>query len=171
MSPRKLAMSLPPAIDNEIRRASIEFGATVRDTRRAKAMTVPELAARAGLSAAMVYRIEAGQPGSNETRARLAAALGRHLRIGLLDPRRRAAERADLGVDLVHSAMGELEARHLRQTGASVGLDEPYQHYQFAGRADVVAWDTHRRALLHLENRTRFSDFQRCGRIRDLVGR
>ncbi|MEP7158833.1 MAG: hypothetical protein ABI797_05360, partial [Chloroflexota bacterium] len=38
--------------------------------------------------------------------------------------------------------------------------DEPYQHYQFAGRADVVAWDLETLALLHIENRTRFPDFQ-----------
>ena len=42
----------------------------------------------------------------------------------------------------------------------SVGIDEPYQHYQFAGRADMVAWDLGRAALLHIENRTRFPDFQ-----------
>jgi hypothetical protein len=41
-----------------------------------------------------------------------------------------------------------------------VRLDEPYQHYQFAGRADVVAWDLEQGALLHLENRTRFPDVQ-----------
>jgi hypothetical protein len=39
-------------------------------------------------------------------------------------------------------------------------MDEPYQHYQFAGRADVVAWDRERRALLHIENRTRFPNVQ-----------
>ena len=88
MSPRKLATSLPPAIDNEIRRASIEFGATVRDTRRAKAMTVPELAARAGLSAAMVYRIEAGRPGSNNYNVRIGVfphSLIEHFRYGACD--------------------------------------------------------------------------------------
>ncbi|MEO6349843.1 MAG: hypothetical protein ABIP53_04250 [Candidatus Limnocylindrales bacterium] len=56
--------------------------------------------------------------------------------------------------------MGEFEARHLRLPGYRVGLDEPYQHYQFAGRADFVAWDLEARALLHIENRTRFPDFQ-----------
>jgi hypothetical protein len=34
------------------------------------------------------------------------------------------------------------------------------KHYQFAVRADVVAWDVEARALLHIENRTRFPDFQ-----------
>jgi hypothetical protein len=56
--------------------------------------------------------------------------------------------------------MGELEARHLHTFGIPTGVDEPYQHYQFAGRADVVAWDVAARALLHIENRTRFPDFQ-----------
>jgi hypothetical protein len=56
--------------------------------------------------------------------------------------------------------MGELEAATLRRHGFDVAIDEPYQHFQFAGRADVVAWDTTRRALLHLENRTRFPNLQ-----------
>jgi hypothetical protein len=56
--------------------------------------------------------------------------------------------------------MGELEAGRLRSNGFGVALDEPYQHYQFAGRADVVAWDLEQRALLHLENRTGFPNIQ-----------
>ena len=46
------------------------------------------------------------------------------------------------------------------RAGHEVLLDEPYQHYQFAGRADVLAIDRQRRALLHIENRTRFPDLQ-----------
>jgi hypothetical protein len=34
------------------------------------------------------------------------------------------------------------------------------QFYQFAGRADVVAWNVEERALLHIEIRTRFPDLQ-----------
>jgi hypothetical protein len=56
--------------------------------------------------------------------------------------------------------MGELELRHLRPFGRPLALDEPYQHYQFAGRADLVSWDLAARALLHIENRTRFPDLQ-----------
>lgn len=56
--------------------------------------------------------------------------------------------------------MGEFEAGHLVPYGFMVGIDEPYQHYQFAGRGDVVAWDLAARALLHIENRTRFPDLQ-----------
>jgi hypothetical protein len=107
----------------------------------------------------MIYRIEAGRVPPSRATGRIAAALGRRLELQLVDPRQRAT-RQDLARDIVHSAMGEFEARHLRRTGANVGIDEPYQHYQFAGRADVLAWDLDRRALLHIENRTRFPDFQ-----------
>jgi hypothetical protein len=56
--------------------------------------------------------------------------------------------------------MGELEAARLRSSCFGVAMDEPYQHYQFAGRADVVAWDLEHRALLHIENRTAFPNVQ-----------
>jgi hypothetical protein len=41
-----------------------------------------------------------------------------------------------------------------------VAIDEPYQHYQFAGRADVLAWDLGDRRLLHIENKSRLDDIQ-----------
>ena len=61
--------------------------------------------------------------------------------------------------------MGECQAEHFRPFGLAVLLDEPYQHYQFAGRADLLAFDRARRSLLHIENRTLFPDVQ------DFVGR
>jgi hypothetical protein len=63
-------------------------------------------------------------------------------------------------VDTVHASMGEAEAGHFHGLGRDVLLDEPYQHFQFAGRADVVAIDRELRAMLHIENRTRFPDIQ-----------
>jgi hypothetical protein len=54
--------------------------------------------------------------------------------------------------------MGELEARALARPGRTIAIDEPYQHYQFAGRADLLAWDN--RNLLHIENRTQFPNLQ-----------
>jgi hypothetical protein len=54
--------------------------------------------------------------------------------------------------------MGELEARALAKPGRTIAIDEPYQHYQFAGRADVLAWQG--RDLLHVENRTLFPNLQ-----------
>jgi hypothetical protein len=56
--------------------------------------------------------------------------------------------------------MGELEAQRFGGYAYAVRLDEPYQHYQFAGRADIVAWSAERSALLHIENRTQFPDLQ-----------
>jgi hypothetical protein len=108
----------------------------------------------------MVYRVEAGGLASTDTATRIAAALGRRAELLLVDPRKKADTRLNFHADPVHSAMGEVEAHHLRQMGFSVGIDEPYQHYQFAGRADVVAWDLNAMALLHIENRTRFPDLQ-----------
>lgn len=90
---------------------------------------------------------------------RMCAALQVTLGLVAADPIRRAAY-PSTDVDFVHAAMGELEAAHLGGHGYAVGIDEPFQHYQFAGRADVVAWDAGRRALLHIENRTRYPNLQ-----------
>jgi hypothetical protein len=81
------------------------------------------------------------------------------LEVGLSDPRRRKSH-SGRDEDPVHAAMADLEAAHLRAHGFNVAIDEPYQHYQFAGRADVVAWSASDRALLHVENRTRFPNQQ-----------
>lgn len=137
----------------------VGFGAQVREVRLARRWTIRDLALRAGVSTGMVYRVESGAPASTKTAEHLATALGRRVELQLVDPRRRADGQARQA-DLVHSAMGELEAGHMRRLGYPVGIDEPYQHFQFAGRADIVAWDAVRAALLHIENRTRFPDFQ-----------
>jgi hypothetical protein len=54
--------------------------------------------------------------------------------------------------------MGELEVRLLRRQGFEVAIDHPYQHFQFAGRAGVLAWRRVPATLLHIENRTRLPD-------------
>jgi len=58
----------------------------------------------------------------------------------VVPPSRRRRQPLLLPIDLVHAAMGEYEARLLRGPGYQVSIDHPYQHYQFAGRADVLAW-------------------------------
>jgi hypothetical protein len=106
----------------------------------------------------MVHAVEHGRPASLETYAAIALALGLEPRLDLIDPRKRAtAARAE---DPVHSAMGELGADRLAGHGFGIAIDEPYQHYQFAGRADLLAWDLASRSLLHVENRTRFPNLQ-----------
>ncbi len=143
-----------------MRRLWVAFGQKIRDARSDRRWTIAELAHRAGVSAGMAYRVETGLSASTETAVRLVTALGLRLDFEVSDPRRRSRQRADLSVDAVHSAMGEFESAHLRRPGIGVGIDEPYQHYQFAGRADLVAWSLENAALLHIENRTRFPDFQ-----------
>lgn len=160
MSPRKRATESSEAVTLGLNRLWIGFGTQVRDFRRARGWSVDDLARRANLSPTSVYLIEAGRTGSARAAARIATALGRRAELNLVDPRRQTDSRSSLSADPVHSAMGEFEARHFRAQRVKVGLDEPYQHYQFAGRADLVAWDLDRAALLHVENRTRFPDFQ-----------
>jgi hypothetical protein len=56
--------------------------------------------------------------------------------------------------------MGEMEAAHFRGLGYEVQLDEPFQHFHFAGRGDVVAWSIEAAALLHIENKTALPNLQ-----------
>jgi transcriptional regulator with XRE-family HTH domain len=158
MSPRSFAKRTPQPVLAPVRRLWLEFGLRLRDARLARRWSVQKLSDRAGVSRAVVYLVEGGRSASTETALRLASALGLRLDLQLLDPRR--ADKPPRSADPVHAAMGEVQAAHLRRLGYRVGVDEPYQHYQFAGRADVTAWDGEHRAFLHLENRTRFPDFQ-----------
>jgi hypothetical protein len=104
----------------------------------------------------MVAKVEQGRASSIAGYVRLADAVGLKPTFSL--HAERTTSKRDR--DAVHAAMGEVEARHLRSLGYEVLIDEPYQHYHFAGRADVVAINRGKRALLHLENRTRFPDIQ-----------
>jgi transcriptional regulator with XRE-family HTH domain len=160
MSPQRFAKPAPDSVRAAERRLWVGLGSQIREARIARRWTAQALADRAGVSRGLVYLLEAGETASTEATVRLATALGLRVELDLVDPRRRAGLRPVRMADPVHSAMGEFEAGHFRRLGYPHGLDEPYQHYQFAGRADVVAWDLATRALLHLENRTRFPDFQ-----------
>ena len=133
-------------------------GLLLADARRQRRWTLRTLAERAGIAPSTLHAIEHGRPASLETYAATAAALKLDLRLDLLDPRtRRGGARTQ---DSVHALMGDVIARRMSTFSFGLGLDEPFQHYQFAGRADVVAWDLRRRALLHVENRTRFPNLQ-----------
>jgi transcriptional regulator with XRE-family HTH domain len=157
MSPRSANLPSPPRVNAVVARLASDLGREIGDERRRRRWTLAALARRAGVSVAMAQGVEAGEPSSLSGYTRLALALGLTPRFTLLPER---VARAERDVDPVHAAMGELEAAHLRPLGYPVSLDEPYQHYQFAGRGDVVAVAAEQRALLHLENRTRFPDIQ-----------
>ncbi len=134
------------------------FGEAIRDERLRRRLSLRDVAERAGVSAALVLQLESGGVVSLETYARVATALDLRPELSAMDSRKRGhfARTADL----VHAAMGEAEAGHLRPHGFRVALDEPYQHFQFAGRGDLVAWDIDNRAFLHLENKTQFPNIQ-----------
>lgn len=111
------------------------------------------------MSTAHLQDLESGAPVSLETYARVTTALELWPELLATDARQRQRARSQ-EQDFVHAAMGELEAGRLRSNCFGVAMDEPYQHYQFAGRADVVAWDLEHRALLHVENCTAFPNLQ-----------
>ncbi|HEX7591143.1 MAG TPA: helix-turn-helix transcriptional regulator [Candidatus Limnocylindrales bacterium] len=136
------------------------IGLAVHEERVRSRMTLARLVERSGVAVTTIHDVESGRVGSLETYARLADALRLRAEFQLVDPRRR--ELSGRPVDPVHAAMGEAEAAHLRARGFNVGMDEPFQHYQFSGRADVVAWSVESRALLHIENKTEIPDLQAC---------
>jgi transcriptional regulator with XRE-family HTH domain len=158
MSPPITPAVQPRRIADTLARLRVQLGREAHDERHRRRWTLAELAARAGVSVATAQRIEAGQPASLECCVRVGLALGLEPQLGLAAPRRAGAPSRD--GDPVHAALGEIEAAHFRRPGAVVLLDEPYQHYQFAGRADLLVADPAALSLLHIENRTRFPDIQ-----------
>jgi len=146
-------------IGRELSRIAATLGSTIHDERRRRRLSLRQAAELAHVGLGTAQAVEAGKVCSLETYLRLCEGLRLKAEFEFVDPRRRErlARRA---TDPVHAAMGEAEAGQLRSLGFAVGIDEPFQHYQFAGRADVVAWSAERAALLHIENRTRFPDLQ-----------
>jgi transcriptional regulator with XRE-family HTH domain len=147
-------------IGRELARNSVTLGAAIHQERRRRHLSLRDLARAAGVGLGTAQAAEAGVVCTLETYVRLADALRLKACFALEDLRRR--EPATRPVDPVHAAMGEAEAARLRTRGFNVGMDEPFQHYQFSGRADVVAWSAERRALLHIENKTQIPDLQAC---------
>lgn len=156
MPPHATREAAPAAIALANRLAS-SIGLVIREERRRRSLTTRQLADRARVSPATVNAVEAGRRVSLDVYARVSTALGLSLDVVAGD-RRRA--RANQDGDSVHAAMGEYEVGMLEPFGYRISIDHPYQHYQFAGRADVLAWSTESRALLHIENRTRFPNLQ-----------
>lgn len=138
---------------------AVAAGQIIRAERQRRGWPLQRLAERAGVSPAHVAQVEAGKSASLASYARIMTALDLQPELGAIDPRRRTP-RPRQDEDVVHAAMGEMQASRLQGLGFQVAMDEPYQHFQFAGRADVAAWDLNSRALLHIENRTRFPNVQ-----------
>jgi transcriptional regulator with XRE-family HTH domain len=145
--------------DDDLGRLAIELGSAIRRERERRRMTIRQLAQGAGVGISTLYAAETGRTSELGTYVRIARALRLRLEMGLTDPRRRNSGAASQE-DPTHAAMGEIFAARFASLGLRVGLDEPYQHYKFAGRADVLAWSAENRTLLHIENRTRFPNLQ-----------
>lgn len=149
---------MSPAANAALTRMAVEAGQRLRAERRRRGWTLQIVADRAGVSIGAAHDAEAGEVLGLESYARIATALGLRPSLELTDVRARATDPRRGSDDFVHAAMGEWEARALARPGRHIGIDEPYQHYQFAGRADVLAWEG--RDLLHIENRTQFPNLQ-----------
>lgn len=148
-------------VGRELARIVATLGAAIHEERRRRHISLREIARLARVGLGTAHAVEAGNVCALETYIRLADALRLKAEFELADPRRRDSP-TRRAVDPVHAAMGEAQASHLRALGFEVGLDEPFQHYHFAGRADLVAWSVERQALLHIENKTRIPDLQDC---------
>jgi len=173
MSPPAAAQPPTPAAAALANRVAAAIGVAVLEERRRRRWALRDVAERARLSLATVSSVEAGRRASLDVYARLAVALGLSLDVHLGSSRSSKARSRQLGgvdlggvdlggVDLVHAAMGELQAGRLAGHDYRVAVDQPYQHYQFAGRADLLAWTLDPPRLLHIENRTRFPDLQQA---------
>jgi transcriptional regulator with XRE-family HTH domain len=153
-----VALSTPKDLDQRLAALGGQLGWRIRAERRRRGWSLRALAARAGTSASLVRWVETGRIPSVETYLRLADALALRVEIDLVDPRR--AKGSARSEDPVHSGMGEWFARRLAMHHLPIAFDEPYQHYQFAGRADLLTWSLDPPALLQIENRTRFPNVQ-----------
>ena len=158
MSPRVVPAIGSDTVERVLGGIAGSVSARIRTERLRRRWSQAELAARAGVPRQVVQAVEQGRRSSLSTIVAMALALRLEVAVDLRD--RPAARRMADTADAVHAAMAEAQAAHLRQLGFRVAIDEPYQRYRFAGRADLVAWRTDPPALLHIENRTRFPDIQ-----------
>ena len=154
MSPRRLSDPTLRTVRSGVA-LLLTIGSRIREERRRRRWSLERLAAKAGVSRSTALAVEQGQRTYLDSLLTVTAAVGRELGMEISDPRQRK-DRPTRTEDPVHAAMGELEAARIATHGFPVGVDEPYQHYQFSGRADVVAWRLDPPSLLHIENRTRF---------------
>ena len=152
MSPFRTVQPATPAVLARTAGIFVALGGQVRAARVRRRWTTGRLALEAGVSRSLVYLVERGDPASLEVYARLGAALGLRLGASLDDPREKAP--AGRAQDPVHAAIVEVLAARYGAQGRRVGADEPFQHFQFAGRADVTAVDPGGPDLLHHEVKT-----------------
>jgi transcriptional regulator with XRE-family HTH domain len=136
--------------DLELDRLCRRLGAAIRTSRQAHGWSTQQVAHAAGLSRSAVTRLESGKAGGLVTYQRIADVLGLRLTWELTS----LATTLE-AEDAVHAVMGEVQARRFATGTRRVLVDEPYQHFRFAGRGDLVVVDRGAAAIHHSENKTR----------------
>jgi transcriptional regulator with XRE-family HTH domain len=152
MSPQPTVRPAAPAVLARVDVVAASLGAQVCAARKRRRWSTQQVADRAGVSRALVYRVERGDQSTLETYVRLGAVLGLSLEAALEDPRTTA--RPHRAEDPVHAAIVEMLAARHAGPGRLATADEPFQHYQFAGRADLAVIDPTGPDLLHHEVKT-----------------
>lgn len=136
--------------DLELDRLCRRLGAAIRTSRQAHGWSTQQVADAAGLSRSAVTRLEGGKAGGLATYQRIADAL--ELRLSWELTSLATTLEAE---DAVHAVMAEVQARRFATGTRQVLVDEPYQHFRFAGRGDLVVVDPGVAAIHHSENKTR----------------
>jgi transcriptional regulator with XRE-family HTH domain len=101
---------------------ALDIGRAVAEERRRRGWTLRQLAERSRISVPTIGGVEAGRPASVDVYGRLAVVVGIDIKVTTSPARRTARDRTDI----VHSAMGELEANLLARHDHELAIDHPY---------------------------------------------
>ncbi len=139
---------------------TIRFGQKVRALRRRRGCRQEDLAAAAGVSRAVVGRVEAGQLAGVTVRVvdRVTVAIGGSADIVL----RWHGEALDRLLDEEHAALVEQLVAILRALGWEVAVEVSFSRYGERGSIDVLAWHAETRSLAVFEVKSVTPDMGQC---------
>ena len=135
-----------------------QLGSTIRAVRIRQGLTQAQLAARAGVSRAIVSLIERGRAEETTlaTVRRVAASLGVSV---AFNPHWRGADMAKL-LDHNHATLVEAVVRRISSAGWTVRPEHTFNIWGERGSIDVMAWLPTAQALLLIECKTNLPDLQ-----------
>jgi transcriptional regulator with XRE-family HTH domain len=136
----------------------IRFGLSIRALRRRRRWTQQRLASEAGVSRAVVYRLERGRADcvAVHTLVRVVAALGATVSVRVLWH----GEGLDRLLDADHAAIVEATLRLLAANGWDVATETTFNVYGERGSIDVLASHVQSGALLVIEVKSVVPDVQ-----------
>lgn len=134
------------------------FGSAIRSVRIRRGWRQTDLAAKSGVSASTISRIERGHLGSQSLDSVRAVAAALEIRVELL-ARWRAGD-LDRLLNARHSALHESVSRWFRTSHPAwtVAPEVSFAIYGDRGVVDILAWHPGRRALLVIELKTDIAD-------------